>query len=282
MRRRPVDEAVSHSPSLDFSIWRTSAEAMRDPHTHPDIEVNYLRKGRVSYLLGGRFIELKPNDVVIFWAGMPHQTLGKSREVEGIWMTLSLTGLLQSKHVQEAAVRLLKGEIISYKTDSREDLTFERWREDFSTADPALREIVLDEIVCHLGRLSLSLAGRDPRGVHLSPTGGNERMEKILRHLAMNYRNKMTTEDIAGAVGLHPKYLLALFRRACRMTLWDYVILLRLAHAQRLLLTTNRTVTDIAFDAGFHSLSAFYHAFRHHGTGKSPAAFRKANFPGGK
>lgn len=99
-------------------------------------------------------------------------------------------------------------------------------------------------------------------------------MEGILEFLAANYREALTVGDIAKAARLHPKYLLALFRGACRMTLWEYVVRLRLAHAQRLLLTTDRTVADIAFDAGFNSLSAFYEAFRKYVPAGTPAAFR--------
>ena len=106
-------------------------------------------------------------------------------------------------------------------------------------------------------------------------------MEKILRYLAEHYREEITVNDMAEAVRLHPKYLLVLFRRTCGMKLWDYVVRLRLAHAQRLLLTTDRTVADLAQEAGFNSLSAFYHAFRKHGPAGTPADFRAGLSPTG-
>ncbi|CAA9276906.1 MAG: hypothetical protein AVDCRST_MAG93-2941, partial [uncultured Chloroflexia bacterium] len=47
------------------------------------------------------------------------------------------------------------------------------------------------------------------------------------------------------------------------------------AHAQRLLVTGDASVLDIAFDSGFESTSRFYAAFKQ-ACGCSPGAYRAA------
>jgi len=246
---------------------------MASPHTHPDVEVNFLRKGRLRYLLHGRFVDIAPGEIVVFWAGMPHQTLEKVADLDGVWMTLPLLFLLRGKHTREMAGLLLRGQVIHFKASEMDEQVFERWKQDFANPDPSMRDIAKAEIESYFSRISLSLE-KSVGSEELRPLTGGSRMDQALHHLAENFREEITVDDVARAVGLHPKYLLILFRRTCRMTLWEYVVRLRLAHAQRLLLTTDRTVADIAFDAGFNSLSAFYHAFRKHVPSGTPAKFR--------
>lgn len=272
-RRPPRESPVVHSPSLDFQVWAVSSAIMATAHTHPDVEVNFVRRGRLRYLLHGRFVEIGTGEIAIFWAGMPHQTLEKNTSLDGIWLTLPLLGLLRGEYTRTLAVALLQGEVIRFPAGGRHEEDFARWRDDFSSKDARLRDIAKSEIASYFSRLSLTLKktarGKPPR---LPAEGG--RIEGVLEFLAANYREAITVDDVAKAVRLHPKYLLVLFRRACRMTLWEYVVRLRLAHAQRLLLTTDRTVADIAFDAGFNSQSAFYQAFRKYVPAGTPAAFR--------
>ena len=46
--------ATRHESELGFRIWRLrQAGVMAAPHTHPDIEVNFLFSGGFSYLHGG-------------------------------------------------------------------------------------------------------------------------------------------------------------------------------------------------------------------------------------
>jgi AraC family cel operon transcriptional repressor len=46
------------------------------------------------------------------------------------------------------------------------------------------------------------------------------------------------------------------------MTYQEYVTRVRLEHACKLLASTRRPVTDIAFDSGFQSVSQFHRSFR--------------------
>jgi AraC-like DNA-binding protein len=58
------------------------------------------------------------------------------------------------------------------------------------------------------------------------------------------------------------------------ITIADYFKLLRLHKARELLLTTSLNVTEVAYAAGFKSLSYFSREFAHK-FGKSPSEFRK-------
>jgi transcriptional regulator GlxA family with amidase domain len=71
--------------------------------------------------------------------------------------------------------------------------------------------------------------------------------------------------------------MMKLFRANSGMSVWEYVVRMRISHAQRLLITTNEKITDIALESGFGSAAPFYSSFKKFGDGKSPRAFRQAH-----
>jgi AraC-like DNA-binding protein len=54
----------------------------------------------------------------------------------------------------------------------------------------------------------------------------------------------------------------------------QYLINIRLAHVQQLLIESERPVTDICFSVGFESLSSFSWLFKQR-FGRSPLAYRR-------
>jgi AraC family transcriptional regulator, melibiose operon regulatory protein len=64
------------------------------------------------------------------------------------------------------------------------------------------------------------------------------------------------------------------FRARCLTGTWEYATEHRLSHAQRLLVTTNEPIVNIAFSSGFGSLSRFNKAFRQ-SFGCTPSEYRR-------
>jgi transcriptional regulator GlxA family with amidase domain len=58
------------------------------------------------------------------------------------------------------------------------------------------------------------------------------------------------------------------------LSVWEYVVRLRVTHAESLLVTTNQKITDTAHKSGFGSAAPFYAAYVMFGGGKTPKAFR--------
>jgi len=61
---------------------------------------------------------------------------------------------------------------------------------------------------------------------------------------------------------LHKNFAMKLFSRIMRVTIKQYINQLRLQHAQALLVDTDKPVLTIALEAGFGSVSRFYHIFQ--------------------
>ena len=96
--------------------------------------------------------------------------------------------------------------------------------------------------------------------------------------MALLHRHFRDQADLSAALnglGLSRRRLADLFQAAYGTTLHGYLGTLRVTEACRLLRETDQPVAQIAGEAGFDSLSAFYRAFRS-GTGQSPLAYRRS------
>jgi AraC-like DNA-binding protein len=80
--------------------------------------------------------------------------------------------------------------------------------------------------------------------------------------VARHYRDPIGLEDVAREVRLHPDYASALFRKAFGVTPTRFILQHRVSHAQRMLVTSDAKVLEVAMEAGFGSLSRFNAAFR--------------------
>ena len=280
MRPQPTPEkagvlAVQAELPLLRAGLGTSAP-LHESKAHGDVEINRVYAGGLRYFVGGRFVELGAGGLAVFWGALPHQIVGEPK-TEFMYLRLPLVTLLRWNLPSTFVRKLLAGEVVIDPQSPSWDAEFtRRWIADSDSADPiALRTCEL-EVEARLRRLA---AKRQPKAAPRPPEHKARRqVEAMASVLAENYRHDISTADIGRAINLHPNYAMTLFRRECGMSIWQYLIRLRLAQAQLMLLTTDKTVLAIALESGFGSLARFYAAFTRE-CEISPGEFRKRAAP---
>ena len=95
-----------------------------------------------------------------------------------------------------------------------------------------------------------------------------------LLYVHRHFREDLTLEEAAAAVGLSPHYFSELFRKSAGRTFSEYVCALRAQYARNLLVSGDRPVTDICYASGFGSFSSFSRAFQKQ-YGMTPVQVRK-------
>lgn len=90
----------------------------------------------------------------------------------------------------------------------------------------------------------------------------NETIEQVCAHLAANYRQKFSLTEVAARFYLSPYYLSRLFRRVTGQSIVDYLNNRRIEAAQKLLETTELSISAIAEQTGFASAAHFRRVFR--------------------
>ncbi len=246
---------------------------MRDAPAHGDLELNFVYSGGLRYFMGGRFVDVPAGSLSVFWGALPHQVVEVEPKTDFMYARVPLVTLLRWNLSNAFVRKLLAGEIVidpqSPSWDA--DLT-RRWVADVGSADPVTLRACELEVEARLRRLA---AKRHQKSAARSlDHKARRQVEAITAFLSDNYKDDISTADIGRAISLHPNYAMTLFRRECGMSIWQYLIRLRLSQAQLMLLTTDKTVLAIALESGFGSLARFYAAFTRE-CAMSPGEFRK-------
>ena len=103
---------------------------------------------------------------------------------------------------------------------------------------------------------------------------GLKLMQQIETYIYENYDKKLSLEDMSDKFHISRSYLSKKFKAVTGFGFKEYIVNVRIKNACRLLLETNKSITDIAFECGFNDSNYFGDAFRHV-KGVSPNKYRK-------
>jgi AraC family transcriptional regulator, melibiose operon regulatory protein len=261
-------------------------QVMAAPHRHTQFEINHLISGAVTYWFDGRLVEIAAGQTVVFWGMVPHQTVARAEGARFTCLYIPAALFMQLPISEALRGALFRGSMVAgslpYDTDA---VLFQRWREDLLKDDPHLEDVVRDEVSARIRRLDHDgwhdLYGPAPASTAVrSRQNRSDKVDAMVRHIGSGAGEPLTVEAVARAAGLHPNYAMALFKRTLGVTIRDYIVRSRLDAAQSLLVSSDAKIADIAFEAGFGSLSRFYEAF-HARFGITPARMRRLRALGG-
>ncbi len=100
------------------------------------------------------------------------------------------------------------------------------------------------------------------------------RIEQILRFVQTHWAEPVTLAQLAAKQFLSESYLSRLFHKCLDMTFTDYLVSVRLEHAEADLRKSGRSITQIAYQNGFKSTNAFIEYFKRR-YGVTPGKYRK-------
>jgi len=277
-RRGPIP-SLDVTAALGFRVWRKLDDKkirMARAHSHADLELNFITRGQLTYAYGGQLVTLKPGDLAVFWGSVPHQGIDGETPVCGVWATFTLPMLLHWKLPGGLTERLLKGEFVRISLPPEqakyEAYILERWAQEMLDGLPAAQQTVRLELEARMRRLAAEAPVPSQGKPRLPPEPG---IERALAFLNQHYREDIRAADVASATGWHEKYLMRAFKRTTLMPMGEYLLRLRIAHAQWLLLRSDKSMLEVAYESGFQSAAPFYQAFRRVLPGITPLKFRK-------
>ncbi|MCP1103019.1 YesN/AraC family two-component response regulator [Aequitasia blattaphilus] len=104
----------------------------------------------------------------------------------------------------------------------------------------------------------------------------NERkdIEKAKQYIQDHYKENLSLEILADVVHMNPFYFSSYFKKNANMNFKEYINKVRLEQAVSLLLSTDRTINEIAAEVGFRDVRSFLKIFQKY-HGETPGSYRK-------
>ncbi|HTJ13950.1 MAG TPA: helix-turn-helix domain-containing protein [Dinghuibacter sp.] len=135
------------------------------------------------------------------------------------------------------------------------------------------RFICLLEILDQLAASEECAAISDP-GIIGHNALDTERLDTVFQFTYQNFEKDIRLEDIAGLVHMTRTSFCRFFQERTKKTYFTFLNNMRLNKASKLLLETERGISDIAYNCGFNNLSHFNRQFKSH-FACSPKTYRE-------
>jgi AraC-like DNA-binding protein len=246
---------------LECDKWKPVLMYKSDRHN--EIEINYVVNGSFTYLIRDIKVRMEANTIAVFWALFPHQIVDFEGECSYYTLTIPFKRFMQFEWPSFFKQSLFSGQVFLYEDVFKdfEKNNFERWYADLQKKNHESEKVALLEIYAKIYRIAHTVSTNPELAYTGSCHGELSLAEKIAVYIASNYQNDIDVNNIAGEVGLNPDYANRVFKKYFGQPLKDFLTEQRIIHAQRMLLTTDKKIIEIAFDSGFNSLSRFNASF---------------------
>jgi AraC family transcriptional regulator, melibiose operon regulatory protein len=255
-----------------FGMRIFSPLIMVEPHWHGHIETNYIRHARLHYRVDGTAIVLDPDQLVIFWANVPHQltkieTLLENALPELSNIYLPLDTFLVMPHLAELQIALLNGAMVVCPKDLCNFDQLRRWYEDYRSGSLERLDIVKMELnamfrrIATAGPIYLRQPWLDRTVPHNLSSSHIKQVVAMVKHVLDNLESPMRNSDVAAVTGLHTNYALSIFSKVMSIPMKQFILRMRLLRARGLLLESDLAIVKVVDDCGFGSTSQFYSHF---------------------
>lgn len=277
-------EFVSFNQKLPYLV-RIFEEVNFDypVHYHPDeFEITFTTGCRGTLVAGNNTTSFYDPDLTIAGPGLPHawyegseDRLEKDRKVRVIHFRKNILPeeWLDSQEFRKLHLLLensFRGIQFSMKSAKKLQTLFEKLREGQSMENYVL-------ILEILNRLALEKGGRQLSGTGLylhDARKEEERFRNVHAYIVQNFRKDIHLPEVAKIAGLRPSAFSHYFKRHSLKNFSDFIIDLRLNYARELLQNSAMSITQIAFESGFNSISNFNRLFLEK-SGMTPSSYRK-------
>ena len=99
-------------------------------------------------------------------------------------------------------------------------------------------------------------------------------IQNALIYINAHYTESLSLQDIANYANCNAAHLSESFHKKMNMTIKQYITILRIKRAKKLLVTTTAPISSIAYESGFSSLASFNRNFLEQ-ENISPTIYRK-------
>ena len=279
MHVKPEYENIVESPERSFTakvVNRHSRPRLSQAwHFHPEIEICYTRKSHGRRFVGNQISDYQEKDLVMFGSNLPH---GFTTDVKCSQVVIQMTpDFLGQTFIDKPELHSIKylfgyarrGLEFKHGTKKRAGKIIRRLLElegmsqllyllellhvladSDDVVEICSEEYALDFNEAHLGRIKI-----------------------VYDHIMENYREEVSIQEIADKLNISDAAFYKFIKKQTKKTYTQIVNEFRIHHASKLLMTTDKAVSEIGFESGYNNLSYFNRKFKEimH---KTPHGFR--------
>ena len=238
-------------------------------HFHKSFELIYVKEGNISCTVGRRHYELKKNDFLII---LPYEIHSFS-VTDGSRVSIAVF----SENYVKSFSKLIRGKVCECPVFScGESVRLFYETELYDKFGEFFMEDPTDDMMLTAKACLYAVCSECYKSVEFSDSSrsGAELPEKVLAYISEHYASPISLDDLASACCMNRSYFCRRFREITGRTAISYVNEYRLTKARALLLTGERSISEVAAECGFSDGNYFSRLFMRH-FGETPHNLKK-------
>lgn len=240
---------------------------MSEPHFHEFFELYYLESGERYQMIQNELIIMKPGDFIILPTYVLHHSFGRE---DVAFKRIVLYFYIEEIESEEMYQKLLN------------DFRFYPYNKNTGFSIHRLLEMLLDEEEKNnilsgeykktlLNLLLITILRQSKPEVRNRDTN---RINQVIHYIHNNYMSDLSLEVLSKLFFISKYHLSREFKKRTSKTVVQYINKTRIMHAERKIMETKKSLTEISHETGFSSLTHFNRVFKSE-TNLTPSEYRK-------
>ena len=281
-----IFQKEEHGLRVSESTLRVSPD-MKVRHYHETAELFVLEEGERYYFVDRYVCHMKPMSAVLIPPGQIHKTSAVEKSPKHKRFLLQYSGeefdgiIRASFGFGYDELCLQYNGFVSFRRETWEEFlsAYRRLKNEFEKEEyflPFVRQLAAEILALYVREL-LHVRGMEENAAeHPVEAGIYGSVHKVTTYLNDHYREDLTLDDLAEKFYISRSYLTRIFKETTGITVVQYLTVVRIRQAVRLLRETDSPITEIADLCGFGNVTYFEKVF-HRIRGMTPRQYRKNN-----
>lgn len=286
-KREVIDRKVSYELNTNIKFIKTDGknkDYIYIQHKHNDYQLRLITKGNGVCMVGECIVEYQKGDIMFFGRNVPHCSSLYEYTDKGIspseskilqfhpdlfpskinelpdYMFISHL-LLKSQNGLVFRNRMLTKKVESYMDEIQQRSGIAKINSLFNLLDTLAKNKNTKQISEHQFDIKHTFCE------------SYEYLQKVYDYLYRNMKKEINLEDISRYVNLTPASLCRAFKSKTRITIFQFLNKIRIENVCKLLLYSDLTISQIAYESGFNNMAYFSRRFKE-STNMSPTEYR--------
>ncbi len=242
-------------------------------HHHPEYELVLITQSTGQRIVGDHIGDFREGDLVFMGPWLPHIYISEKNPAAASDVMAEALVIQFAEHfVGECFWQIPEMEMIrSYLSYTRRGLVITGQKQE--RIAPLMQEMLcmngirrlaglltIFDILCSSTEDQEFLAS--PNFEENVPVSSYDRRSRITEHILKNFDRDLSLEEMASVSNMAQTTFCSYFKKQYRLTFKEYLTLVRVGHACKLLAEGNENIAQVAYLSGFNNISNFNRQFK--------------------
>ena len=245
-------------PYYDYDK-RTTPSAMSSTHFHTQHELYFLEKGKTVHFVGDQIYLLNEGDMVFVPTGIFHRTDNKETSLVERHLFFYNDNVIDEDflpYIEELKKNnyiKIPAEHVHRIKDIARKMAYEVKHQHEDSLK--MQKLYLQQLLILISRLRITDSKPRTNALH-------QVIQDIITYISTNVNADLSLQSLSVKYNVRPSHLSKQFKNLTGMGLNEYINIARITAAEKLLLSTNLPITEIAMKCGFNDSNYFARVFK--------------------